>query len=101
LAGVILVQYDSVSIGNRAMSARNNKNLTQKNVASVVGIHPATLSKFELGQHDLHGEQYIKLCNYLELSISWLLGEDSVSDLTYIERLELENYKRYLISRRK
>ncbi len=94
------MQYDSVSIGNRAMSARTNKNLTQKNVASVVGVHPATLSKFELGQHDLHGEQYIKLCNYLGISVSWLLGEDSIPGLTDSERLEVEKYIRYIKSNR-
>jgi transcriptional regulator with XRE-family HTH domain len=101
LAGVILMQYDGIAIGNRAMTARNNKNLTQKNVALVVGIHPATLSKFELGQHDLHGEQYIKLCNYLGVSLSWLLGENSIPDLTDSERLEVEKFIGYIKSIRK
>jgi transcriptional regulator with XRE-family HTH domain len=92
-----LMEYDSVAIGYRAMASRNNKNLTQKEVAAVIGIHQATYSKFELGQHDLHGEQYIKLSNYLGISVSWLLGEDSIPELTDSERLEVDKFIKYII----
>jgi len=93
--------YDSVAIGNRAIIARNNKKLRQKNVSAAIGIHQATYSKFELGQHDLHGAQYIKLCNYLDVSISWLFGESSIPHLTDEECLEIEHFKNYIISKRK
>ena len=96
-----MVEYDGIAIGNRAYTARNNKNLKQKTISAELGIHQATYSKFELGQYDIHLSELIKLCEILDISISWLLGSDSVPQLTDSECLELENYKKYLIGKRK
>lgn len=95
------MKYDKMAIGNRACAARTNKNLKQDEVAALLGIHQATYSKFENGRYDIHLSQLIKLCNILDISVSWLIGEDIISDLTDSERLEHENYKKYILSKRK
>lgn len=96
-----MVEYDGVAIGNRAYTARNNKNLKQKAISAELGIHQATYSKFELGQYDIHLSELLKLCEILDISASWLIGENSIPQLTDMERLELEKYKNYLLGIRK
>lgn len=94
------MEYNAIEIGNRAYEARRNKKLKQREISAVLGIHQATYSKFELGQYDMPISQIIKLCDMLDISVSWLIGETIVPDLTDKERLELEIYKKFLIMRR-
>jgi transcriptional regulator with XRE-family HTH domain len=93
--------YNGIAIGNRAFEARKSKGLKQREISTALGIHQATYSKFELGQYDMPLSQVIKLCNILDVSVPWLIGVDIIPDLTDKERLELENYKNYLVSKRK
>ena len=95
------MKQDSIAIGNRAYEARKIKGLKQHEISSVLGIHQATYSKFELGQYDMPLSQVVKLCEILDISVSWLINENIIPQLTDSECLELENYKKYLISKRK
>jgi transcriptional regulator with XRE-family HTH domain len=94
------VKYDPVAIGARALSARENKNVTQTEISEALGISQATCSKFENGTYDMPLSKLIKFCNYLNISLLWLVGDNSLPQLTDKERLELENYIKFIISKR-
>jgi transcriptional regulator with XRE-family HTH domain len=98
LAEVNIVEYDRIAIGNRAYEARKTKNLSQENVSKALGIHQTTYSKFENGRFDMSTSKLIKLCNLYGISVSWLLGETIVPDLTDSERLEVEKFIKYITS---
>jgi transcriptional regulator with XRE-family HTH domain len=95
-----MINSDRIAIGNRAYAARTNRNLKQVDVSEELGIHQSSYSKFENGRYDMPLTELIKLCNYLNISVSWLLGETSI-DLTDFEAIELEEYKKFLINKRK
>lgn len=95
------MKYDLYAIGQRALNARLNKNIQQKEISQTLGISQATYSRFENGQCDMPLSLVMKLCDYLGVSVSWLINEDNVPRLTDNERLELEKYKHFLISQRK
>jgi transcriptional regulator with XRE-family HTH domain len=92
--------YDKIAIGNRAYAARTNRNLKQDDVSDVLGIHQSTYSKFENGRYDMPLSELIALCNYLGITVSWLIGEKDNS-LTESDLLFLEKFKQFLISERK
>jgi Predicted transcriptional regulators len=94
------MKYDSFEIGMRAFNMRENKNMKQSEISQALGIHQATYSKFENGRYDMPISQVIKLCDYFGVTVSWLIGENSLPHLTDSEKTELENYKKYLISKR-
>lgn len=94
------MEYDRIATGNRALEARLNKKLKQEEIASDLGIHQATYSKFELGRYDMPISKLIKLCKILDVSLNWLTGVNSIPELTDSERLDVEKYIQFIISNR-
>ncbi len=94
------MKIDKRDIGNRAYAARDSLSLKQLDVSLAIGIHQATYSKFENGKYDMPMTELIKLCEYLHISVSWLLGEKTDNKLTDSEYAELQAYRQYLISKR-
>jgi transcriptional regulator with XRE-family HTH domain len=95
------MKYDAYETGMRAYNQRQSLSKKQSEVSEILGISQATYSRFETGQGDLPISKVVKLCDYFGVSVSWLVGEKSLPQLSDSERLELENYKRFLISKRK
>lgn len=94
------MKYDAYETGLRAYNQRQSLSKKQSEVSEVLGISQATYSRFETGQGDLPVSKFVKLCDYLGVSVSWLIGEKSIPKLTDSECLEVENFKKYLISKR-
>jgi transcriptional regulator with XRE-family HTH domain len=94
------MKYDAYEIGLRAYNMRQGLSKKQSEISDILGISQATYSRFETGQGELPLSKVIKLCDYLGVSVSWLIGEKSLPQLTDSERLELEKYKNFLISSR-
>ncbi|MDF2907493.1 MAG: Helix-turn-helix domain [Herbinix sp.] len=92
--------FDAVTTGNRAYTVRVSKNISQDEISAHLGIHQTTYSKFERGMHDMPVSKIIKLCDYYEISLSWLVGDKDMS-LTMDEEAEVERYKQFLVSKRK
>lgn len=96
------MKYDAYEIGQKVSSMRNSKNITQKEISEALNIGQSSYSRFETGQGDLSFSKVIKLCEYLSISPSWLMGEQiSNQKLSVQELLELEQYRGYLINKRK
>lgn len=64
-------------IGHRMRRAREDKRLTQKEVADRIGIHNSTIGKYELGEREPDFETVMKLAKVYEVSPVWLLTGDT------------------------
>ena len=53
---------------------REDNDLTQAQVANILGIKQQVYSKYELGIRALPIEHLIKLCKYYKVSADWILG---------------------------
>lgn len=93
------MNYDAYTVGRRACAMRKNKNIKQTEISEMLDIGQSTYSRFENGEGDLPLSKVFKLCDYLGITVSWLVGE-KISKLTEQESTELEQYKNYLISKR-
>ncbi len=53
---------------------REDRDLPQKDLAAVLGVHQTTYSSYELGKLDIPPEYLIKLSEYYNTSVDYLLG---------------------------
>ena len=54
---------------------REDRDLTQKNLAKILGMSQTGYSKYETGENDLPTAILIKLASYYGTSIDYLLGQ--------------------------
>jgi transcriptional regulator with XRE-family HTH domain len=94
------MEYNAYEIGQRARNIRVNKNIKQGELSETLGIAQSSYSRFENGLYDMPLSEVIKLCDYLGVSVSWLISEKSIPRLTDSERLDVEKYINYVISTR-
>lgn len=57
---------------------RSDKHLTQRQVAEMSGLTPATISAYEKGVKNPSFESAVLLANTLDVSLDWLCGKESV-----------------------
>lgn len=62
---------------------RNDRNLTQKQMAQLLGVTQQTISQYENGQSTPKSDMILKLADRLEVSVAYLLG--NTGDLTQKE----------------
>lgn len=62
--------------GLRLKHLRENKGLTQKNLAEILKVSPKAISFYELEQREPSNELLIQLSKIFEVSIDYLLGND-------------------------
>jgi len=58
----------------RLKELRNRKNLLQKNVADMLGIHERQYRRYEAGVIHPPMKKLVELCNFYEVTIDYLLG---------------------------
>ena len=78
---------------NKINSLRQEKNLTLKELADILGVSEATVSRWENGKSEIRGKNLKKLSDFFDVSESYLLG--------YIERPSLPNRLRELRKEKK
>lgn len=59
---------------DRIRELREDHDLTQKEVASFLGIDQRVYSNYEIGYRALPIEHLIKLCKFYSVSADWILG---------------------------
>jgi transcriptional regulator with XRE-family HTH domain len=92
------MDYDQIALGKRLQYLRASRNLTQKAIGSILGIDQSTYSRMENGVYDAPLSILYKISKYYNVSVIWLLGENSIPDLTDSERLDVEKFIKYIIS---
>lgn len=69
----------NLELGRRISSYRQNKNMTQEELANRIGVTPQALSKWERNQSLPDVSLLISLCKVLEIRADCLLGTDAQS----------------------
>ena len=59
---------------NRIRDLREDRELTQDEIARLLEIKQTTYSKYELGKVSIPIEAYLKLANFYGVSLDYLLG---------------------------
>lgn len=75
-------------LGEKIKLYRENKNMTQVEIAESLGVKPATVSKYESGTLEPNIESLKKLAELFEVSIDELLKEDNF-DVSQINILDI------------
>jgi transcriptional regulator with XRE-family HTH domain len=63
-------------LGSRLKKARENKRLTQKDVAAKFGISNGAISGYERNYRDPDSDTLAQLADLYEVSLDWLKGRD-------------------------
>lgn len=62
---------------------RLEKKLTQKELAQHLGIDRSTYANYEAGKRKLDSETMLKISNYLNVNLDYLLGKDTFKSLEF------------------
>ena len=92
--------FDKVEMGNRMFTARIRKNMKQWEMGKILGMHQSTYSDIETGKKSIDTEQLFVIADALNVPVPWLLGISDDDGLTNEERLQIEDFKRFIISKR-
>lgn len=76
-----------MSIGSKIKSLRRAKNLTQEDLAEVLGVTSKAISQWECGRTAPDISQLPLLCNYFEVTADELLGIDVFQKQTELDRI--------------
>ena len=66
---------DFVMQYQRIRDLREDKDLNQTNIAEMLGMSQTGYSKYETGENDIPTTVLIKLANFYNVSIDYLLGQ--------------------------
>ena len=74
-------------LGEKIKKYRESKNMTQGEIADILGVKAATISKYEAGTLEPNIESLKRLADLFEVSVDELIKEDSF-DISKINILE-------------
>lgn len=83
-----------VEFGQRLKQLRTQKNLTQKQLASLIGVQHSIISFYEVGDRTPSPEVIIKLAAVLHVSTDYLMG---VEKSEYIDITGLSEHDKALV----
>lgn len=76
---------DKLKLANRIKTERNNRNISQKQLAGLTGINNTVLSRMENGEKDISIEKPIKIAKALDVDVGYLLFDcisENLDELT-------------------
>lgn len=77
-----------MTFGERLRELREEKRMTQKALAEVLGVSPRMVSFYESGAHFLSDEgQLCALADFFDVTTDYLLGRSSIRAVGQTERL--------------
>lgn len=63
-----------MGFGARLSYLRNEKNLSQSEMAKVFGVSQSTVGMWESEKRKIHNDKLVEIANYFEVSTDYLLG---------------------------
>ena len=75
-------------VGEKIKTYRERKNMTQSEIAEILGVKPTTISKYEAGTLEPNIESLKKLSEIFEISVDELIKDDKF-DISNINILEI------------
>jgi len=82
---------------NKLKELRKQANKTQEELAQILNTTQTTYSKYELEMHEPNIDTLIKLANFYNVTIDYLIGRENANDVGYLsdaERELLNNFKK-------
>ena len=76
-------------LGEKLKLYREKHNMTQKEVAKILGVEPGTISKYELGMIEPNIESIKKLAEIFNVTIDELLKDEEKFDITKVNVLDV------------
>ena len=76
-------------LGDKIKLYRENKRMTQNEVADILNVSPATISKYESGALEPNIESLKRLAELFEISIDELLSDEKEFDISKINVLDI------------
>jgi len=67
------------NIGKRVRKLRQQQNMTQKELANILGIANNTLSNYENGNREIDNNTLISIANQFNVSTDYLLGHSDIT----------------------
>lgn len=64
-------------IGNKIKSLREDKDLSQKALATILGVSPSAIGMYEQNRREPDNEMLNKIADYFDVSVDYLLGRTS------------------------
>ena len=64
----------------RLRDLREDHDMSQKEIADILGILQSDYSKYELGKHLMGIDKYMKLAQYYNVSLDYLTGLRDIPD---------------------
>ena len=78
-----------MEIGKKIKLYRENKKMTQKDIAEILGVEPATISKYESNMIEPNISSLVKLAEIYEVTIDELLNMEVKSNISELNILEI------------
>lgn len=91
-----LMMVDSAFRGDRLREMRERRYLLQQDVADILGITGATFSRFETGARQPDTNMLVKIANYFDCSVDYLLGRVDDPTMTHAQYIEEIKSKHHL-----
>ncbi|SJZ38382.1 helix-turn-helix domain-containing protein [Garciella nitratireducens] len=101
--------------GDRLKALRNEKNMTQSELAKLLNVSPSTIGMYEQGRRDPDTKTLAFLAEYFDVTTDYLLGRTDIrtpepetiaahhegDEFTEEELEEIEKFKEFVRMRRK
>ena len=68
------IHYDPAEVGRRIRSLREDRGISQMELANIIGIGMQTLSFIELGKWDAKTEVIFRICEYFGADVDMLIS---------------------------
>lgn len=78
-----------MSIGNKIKEYREKNNMTQKEIAEILGVEPGTISKYESGMIEPNIESLKRLADTFNITVDELIKDEEKFDLAKVNVLEV------------
>ena len=78
-----------MKVGNKIKEYRELNKMTQKDIAEILGVEPATISKYEAGTIEPSIESLKRLAETFNITVDELIKDEEKFDITKIDVLEI------------
>ena len=74
---------------NRIKLLRTTAGIKQADLACAISVSPAALSGYETGKYEADNETYLKIANYFDVSLDYLLGFSDIKKVSSVGALTI------------
>lgn len=69
------LRQERVALGQRLRQVRETADLTQEDLAKVLGVHPRRISEWEAGERPMYVDSFVQIARVCGVTAAHILGE--------------------------